>query len=62
MMNNNDIMYEIEDISRDLDMVVYRMEQTPGAEPVEIQNERTAVRKELEQLRDRLQDLARKLI
>lgn len=62
MMNNNDVMYEIEDISRDLDMVVYRMEQGPGTDPARIQNERAAVRKELEQLRDRLQDLARKLI
>lgn len=51
--------FEAEDISRDLDLVVYKLERP--TDPKELQTERTALRRELEQLRDRLNDLVRDL-
>ena len=52
--------FEAEDISRDLDLVVYKLERTP-ADPAALDDERRSLRRELEQLRDRLNDLVRDL-
>lgn len=52
--------YEAEDISRDLDLVVYRLEQTP-TDTAALTKERRQLRRELERLRDRLDDLVRDL-
>lgn len=52
--------YEAEDISRDLDLVVYRLEQTPSDKDA-LTRERKQLRRELERLRDRLDDLVRDL-
>mgnify|MGYP002853741640 CR=1 FL=1 len=54
--------YEAEDISRDLDLVVYRLEQTPAApDAAALTKERKQLRRELERLRQRLDDLVRDL-
>ena len=53
---------EVEDISRDLDLVVFRLERPPGkVDPDGWMAERTRLRRELERLRDRLTDVARDL-
>lgn len=52
--------FEAEDISRDLDLVVYKLERAPPS-PEAIDDERRSLRRELEQLRDRLNDLVRDL-
>ncbi len=54
---------QLEDLARDLDMVVFRLEREPAAEPVpdmdRVQRERRRLRSDLEGLRDRLEDLVR---
>jgi len=56
-MHSEELTRKIEDLFRDLDMVVYKLElpQPPGAEVWD--KERALLRKELEALRDRLQDI-----
>lgn len=51
----------VEDITRELDLVVFRLERAPPDEPGGMLSERRALRRELEQLRDRLTDLSRDL-
>ena len=56
---------QLEDISRDLDMVVFRLERDPGVafgpEPSldRVLAERCRLRRDLEELRDRLEELTR---
>ena len=50
----------IDGIVRDLDMVVYRMEQ-PKVDEAALRRERQTLRHELEQLRDKLDEVARSL-
>ena len=64
-MDRRQSAFAIEDIRRDLDLVVFRLERegTPPAEPTPADpkqwaRERQALRRELEELRDRLADLA----
>lgn len=52
--------FEAEDIRRDLDLVVFRLEQTPP-DPAALTKERKQLRRELERLRQRLDDLVRDL-
>lgn len=52
--------FEAEDISRDLDLVVFQLERTP-VDTESLKIERKALRRELERLRDRLNDLVRDL-
>ena len=49
----------LEDLARDLDMVVFRLER--DLTPDQWNDERRRVRKDLERLRDRIEDAARKL-
>jgi hypothetical protein len=52
----------VDDISRELDLVVFRLERTPDKpDPDALINERLSLRRELEGLRDRLSDVARTL-
>jgi hypothetical protein len=53
----------LEALSRDLDMVVFRLERPPPADqPAEAWvSERRRLRRELERLRDRVEDVARGL-
>ena len=51
----------VEDITRELDLVVFRLERTPPDDPSALLTERRRLRRELEQLRDRLTDVARDL-
>ncbi|RME28385.1 MAG: hypothetical protein D6798_02500 [Deltaproteobacteria bacterium] len=51
----------VEDIARDLDLLVFRLERPPARDAEGIAVERVRLRRELEQLRDRLQDVARAL-
>lgn len=46
----------VDDVIRDLDMVVYRLERAPGT-PDQVRGERDEVRRELERLRDRLAEI-----
>ncbi len=54
---NPEHTWAVEEISRELDMVVFRLEQSTDAD--KLLAERREVRRQLERLRDRLQDLAR---
>lgn len=50
----------LDEVTRDLDLLVYRLESAPGREVDEatLLAERRRLRRDLEKLRDRLQDLA----
>ena len=52
----------LEDIARDLDLVVYRLEGDGPAEPDKAKAERTRMRRELERLRMAVEDVARELV
>ncbi len=54
-------MITLEDLVRDLDMIVYRLERPPAKRREELTIERALVRLELEQLRARLEDLVRSM-
>ena len=47
------VCFEVEDIRRDLDMVVFKLE-VPSQQPESWESERKALRRELEELRERL--------
>lgn len=51
---------DAERLLRDLDLLVYRLERTPGDTPV-LLVERQATRRELERLRDRLAEILERL-
>ena len=51
----------LEDIARDLDMVVYRLEREIPDDPVKVQDERKRTRRELDRLREAIEDVARDL-
>lgn len=56
-MHSDELARKIEELFRDLDMVVYKLELPRPAEAEGWQKERTQLRTELEALRDRLQDI-----
>lgn len=49
------------EIARDLDMVVFQMERGAADDPPALTQERRRVRRELERLRDQLNDVVREL-
>jgi hypothetical protein len=51
----------VDEIARELDLVVFRLERSGPDDPEPVVAERRRIRKELEQLRDRLSDVARDL-
>ena len=51
----------LEEIARDLDLVVYRLERPSTRDQEGVDLERVRLRRELEQVRDRLQDVVRAL-
>jgi hypothetical protein len=48
----------LDDVVRDLDLLVYRLEQAPSDDVERLQAERRRLRRELEAFRDRLGTLA----
>jgi len=53
-----EMLRQLEEMVRDLDMIVYKLE-LPVVEGLEqLLKERTATRKELERIRDRLEEIA----
>ncbi|MCA9567205.1 MAG: hypothetical protein KC656_05160 [Myxococcales bacterium] len=52
---------EVEEISRDLDLVVFQLERKVQDDALALLEERRTLRRELERLRDRLTDVAREL-
>ena len=57
-MSPTDAARQLEQIARDLDLVVYRLERPPEREPA---RERARLRRELDGLREQIEDLARGL-
>ena len=51
----------LEDLSRELDLVVYRLERPAPPTPAEVEADRRRLHRELDGLRDRLETLARAL-
>jgi len=51
----------LEDIARDLDLVVYRLESSAPADPTKAKDERQRTRRELDRLRKAIEDVAREL-
>lgn len=51
----------LEDVVRDLDLVVFRLERPASDDPHRLALERKALRHELEHLKDRLDEIARRL-
>lgn len=60
-MSSSDVGPSLEEITRDLDLVVFRLERAPPEGISELLHERQRLLKELESLRDRLEDLSRSL-
>ena len=56
-MNSDELVRKIEELFRDLDMVVYKLEMPQSEEESQWPAERGQLRKELEGIRDRLQDI-----
>ena len=56
-MNSDELARKIEELFRDLDMVVYKLELPHPTEEPHWPAERSQLRKELESIRDRLQDI-----
>jgi hypothetical protein len=57
---NPETAWALDEITRELDLVVFQLEQR-GADDLEgARRERSSTRRQLERLRDRLQDLTRK--
>lgn len=48
----------VDEVARELDLLVYRLEQPPAADTDALTAERKRLRRDLEKLRDRLGDLA----
>ena len=57
-MNASELLYKIDEISQELDMLVYQLELPSESAGENWQQERQALRKRLEQLRDRLENVA----
>ena len=57
-MNPSDVLTQIDDISQELDMVVYQLELPPEGDETKWREERQSLRRKLERLRDRLENLA----
>ena len=60
-MGSRKSLFAVEDISRELDLVVYKLERPVEQDPERLMAERKKLRRELETLRDRLSDVARDL-
>ena len=56
-MNSDELARKIEELFRDLDMVVYKLEMPQSGEESQWPAERGQLRRELEGIRDRLQDI-----
>lgn len=57
---NSEISWEIGEIARELDMVVFRLEQRGSEDEASLREERKRLRRQIERLRDRLQDLTQR--
>jgi hypothetical protein len=57
-MDISDFTFSVEEIAHDLDMLVFRLETAQPEDKEELLRERARLRRELERLRDRLNDLA----
>ncbi|MCB9682710.1 MAG: hypothetical protein H6733_14690 [Alphaproteobacteria bacterium] len=53
-----DLGWILDELARDVDMIVFELEVAPPAEPAGLVDERQRLRKRLERVRERLQDLA----
>ena len=60
-MNTSALSQTLDDLVRDLDLLVFRLEQPVPAEPDAQRRERVIVRRDLERLRDRLEVVVRAL-
>jgi regulator of replication initiation timing len=61
-MTPSDILYRLDKLSQELDMMVYKLESPPLQQIDSLLRERDVLRIELEQLRDTLNDLADSLL
>ncbi len=59
-MNQAEAATRLDDVAREIDLIVYRLEQPP-AETADWEAERARLRRELEAMQRRLEDLAREL-
>ncbi|MEO0604574.1 MAG: hypothetical protein AAF211_24275 [Myxococcota bacterium] len=59
-MNQADAAQRLDDVAREIDLIVYRLEQPPPGS-TDWERERNRLRRELETMQRRLEDLAREL-
>ena len=62
MPSSLDTQLALQNLSQELDLLVYRLELTPAEEPEKLLLERVAIRVELERLRDELDELAHSVL
>jgi len=60
LKNQADAAQRLDDVAREIDLIVYRLEQ-PSPQVTEWEKERLRLRRELELMQRRLEDLAREL-
>jgi hypothetical protein len=60
-MRPSDAARQLDQIARDLDLAVFSLERPPSADPKTATADRTRLRRDLDALRERVQDLARAL-
>jgi hypothetical protein len=58
-MSDADLRDRLDDLAREIDMLVWRLEQPPAAVESVARREREQLRRELESVRDRLADMGR---
>ena len=61
MSVNDKVARELDDVVRDLDLIVFSLERPAGTDTAARDAERARLHRELERLRERLDDLARGL-
>ncbi len=59
---SQDAGWKVDELARELDMLVFELEQPTPQDADALTRERAALRRRLERARDRLQDLARTLL
>lgn len=61
-MSSSEHAWTLENLARDLDMLVFQLEQAPPKDLERREEQRRSLRQQLETARDQLQDIAREML
>ncbi|MCA9491129.1 MAG: hypothetical protein KC621_14465 [Myxococcales bacterium] len=60
-MSPQDASRRLDEVARDLDLALYRLERAPPEAPEQVRAERQRLHRELDALRERIEDVSRAL-